>query len=151
MTEIEFQVVIHLKASINTVPIDELKKTDDKKWLIHTFIHEFLKYPSAVLSFYRCYFLDEYIEGAATDWMVLAKDLYYVPDYGPLFIEIAKNCPPEVTHFINNIFFYDGTSKKANIQREQDRKSLEAELRTLKVMNAQFIRSFRETKTPTNP
>jgi hypothetical protein len=138
--DLNFEVTIKLCVSITDCPMEETEETYDKMVKIRLFINEFFKYPSAVLSYYRSCFMDEYIVDTAADWDELANYLSYLPDYGPLFIEIAKNCSSEVSEFIEYIFSEDTNDQEQNIKKGRDREILEDEMRNIKVTFARFIK-----------
>jgi hypothetical protein len=136
--EITFKFEMELSVNIDDTLLGEVEKTYEGMVNIKTFIQEFIKHPAAVQAYYRSLFLDEFIDNSADQLDVLANFLNYMPDYGPLFVEIAKNCPANVAEFIEYLFSPDTDDKVANTKKELERRILEDELRQLKVTHARF-------------
>ncbi len=136
--EVKFKLEVELFADINDGPLGEIEKTYGGMVQINSFVQEFLKHPEAVLSYYRSYFLDKFIENSTEEWEMLGKQLNYIPDFSFLFKEIAKNCPGEVTEFINDIYSEDTVDKRDKFRKEIERRMLEDQLRPLKVHLARF-------------
>lgn len=137
----KFKMKFDLEVNVLDWESGGMERTCEALSKINRFVEEFFKHPEVVTRYYSSYFLDQYINSSNNDWNLLAKHLRYKADFGPLFIEIAKNCEAEVASFIEGLFAPDTDNKEANIQKEIDCNLLHERLDQLKIIDAQFVNS----------
>lgn len=136
---VKLQLEIQFAITRENEPVNESERSYGGQVKINTFINEFFNHPQAVNSYYRSYFMDKFMEKSTSEWDTLAKLLNYTSNFGPLFCEIAKNCPRDVAEFITDIYDANTPNLRDKIRKEIDRRLLENQLRTLTISSAHFF------------
>jgi hypothetical protein len=104
---------------------------------IKTFLAEIVKYPDAVMAFYKSYYLDLFISSTEGNHKKF-DTILDIRDYEPHFIKIGNKCPGDTRDFIHALYLDKEATTVCDKDIDDVRQELEGRFKELIITAATF-------------
>jgi hypothetical protein len=130
-----FKLTIDFTAEIDTGRLKGDENPIERH--IKTFLAEIVKYPDAVMAFYKSFYLDYFISSTGANHEKF-QSILDIRDYEPYFIKIGNKCPGDTRDFIHTLYTDKEAKTICDKAIDDVRDELEGRFKDFEITEATF-------------